>query len=342
MITSRTIHKVLVTVPFGRAEIEWLRRAFAPAQFVHCNAKDAEAIAMALESVDVAVHAEDIDERFLAAPHLKWVHCDSAGLTRSARSEVFEKGLIVTGSAGRSATALAQHAFYFALALTYDAKRLFADQAARVWRGIPGYDQKLGLPGKTLGIVGFGNIGSEMAALGKAFGMTVIAYNRSIPAKLPANVDRFYAAERGDSLDPLIEVADVIMLAAPLTDATYHMFSADQFRRMKHSAFIINMARGELIDEEALLKALQNGEIAGAGLDVFTKEPLPADSPLWGAENVIITPHMTPAQPDKVQRSLDIIAANIENYRAGRPMLNAITPQDIFTPRNERQLASVI
>jgi len=238
----------------------------------------------------------------------------------------------VTGSAGRSAAALAQHGFYFALALTFEARKLFRDQDAHVWRGIPGYTEKLGLVGKTLGVVGYGNTGKEMAALGKAFGMEVIVYTRSL-VDAPSNVDQFYASERGDTIDTLIEKSDVIMLATQLTDATYHMFSTDQFARMKSTAFIVNLARGPVIDEQALIDALSTGQIAGAGLDVFGKEPLPADSGLWDQKNVIITPHATPALPDRTQRSINMIIENIENYRKRRPMLNAITEKDVFTPR---------
>jgi phosphoglycerate dehydrogenase-like enzyme len=204
-----------------------------------------------------------------------------------------------------------------------------------VWRGIPGYTEKLGLPGRTLGIVGLGNTGMEMAALGKAFKMKVVAYTRSVPTSA-ANVDTLLAAERGDSLDPLLAESDVVMLATQLTDTTYHMFSTAQFARMKRSAFIINMARGPVIDEAALLEALRSGRIAGAGLDVFAEEPLPADSPLWDAPNLIVTPHATPALPDRTQRSIDMIVANIARYRAGEPMLNAISRDDVFTPREER------
>jgi phosphoglycerate dehydrogenase-like enzyme len=240
--------------------------------------------------------------------------------------------MIVTGSAGRSAAALAQHAFYFALALTFDARKLLQQQASHTWRGIPDYEHKLGLAGKTLGVVGFGNTGAEMAALGKAFQMSVIAYTRSVVPP-PPTVDLMLFAERGDSIDPLLEQADVIMLATQLTDATYHMFSAPQFVRMKRSAIIINMARGAVIDEAALIDALRSGEIAGAGLDVFTKEPLPADSPLWDDPNVLITPHMTPGLPDKRQRSINMILENIRRYRAGDAMLNAISEKDVFTPK---------
>jgi phosphoglycerate dehydrogenase-like enzyme len=331
---TRVIKSVLATVPFKLDEIDQLRRAFAPADFIYCSSADKETIERTLQFVDVAVIEGDLDDRYVAAPNLKWVHCDHSGLTRSARADVFEKGLIVTGSAGRSAPALAQHAFYFALALTFDAKRLFENQAAHVWRGNPGYADKLGLPGKTLGIVGFGRTGTEMAALGNAFGMKVIVYTRSVPESAP-NVDNLLCADRGDGLDPLLAESDVIMLATQLTDATHHMFSTKQFARMKPSAYIINLARGPVIDEAALLQALLEGQIAGAGLDVFAQEPLPADSPLWDAPNVIITPHMTPAMPDKTQRSIDMIVANIGRYIKGEEMLNTITRRDVFTPREE-------
>ena len=334
----RSIRRVLATVPFKPEEVDQLRQAFAPAEFIYCASTDDATIEQALQTADVAVIAGDLDDRYVAAPNLKWVHCDHSGLTRSARADVFDKGLIVTGSAGRSGPALAQHGFYFALALTFEAKRLFQNQDDHVWRGIPRYTEKLGLPGKTLGIIGFGHTGKEMAALGKAFRMKVIVYTRSV-VETPKTVDRMLFAERGDSLDPLVEESDVIMLATQLTDATYHMFSTPQFKRMKRSAFIINMARGPVIDEAALLTALTSGEIAGAGLDVFAQEPLPPGSPLWDAPNIIITPHSTPSMPDKTQRSIDMIVANIGHYVAGRPMLNTITRADVYTPKGETAAA---
>ncbi len=329
--TPRSIGSVLATIAFSPEQMAKVREAFAPANFIQVAADDAPAIAEALKTVDVAVLAGDLDERHVAAPHLKWVHCDHSGLTRSARPDVFEKGLLVTGSAGRSAAALAQHGFYFALALTFEARKLFADQERHVWRGIPGYTEKLGLPGKTLGVVGYGHTGKEMAKLGKAFGMRVIVYTRS-DAEAP-DADVFLASARGDTIDRLIEESDVIMLATQLSDATYHMLGAPQFERMKRGVLIINMARGPVIDEAALIAALKSGQVGGAGLDVFSKEPLPADAPIWDAPNVIITPHATPALPDRTQRSVDMIIENVRRYRAGEPMLNAIGKDDVFTPR---------
>lgn len=328
----RTIERVLCTLPFEDEFIDQVRQAFAPAEFIHCAPDDSRAIEFALGKVDVAVISGDLDDRYIDAPRLKWVHCNHSGLTRSARPEVFSKGIIVTGAAGRSAAALAQHGFYFALALTFDSRALFAQQADHVWRGIPGYGDRLGLAGKTLGIVGLGHTGREMARLGQAFHMNVVAFTRSIQPEHP-DVNALLCSERGDTLEMLIDQADVIMLATQLTDETYHMFSQREFARMRSSAYIINMARGPVIDEVALINALQTGQIAGAGLDVFSKEPLPPDSPLWDAPNVIITPHMTPALPDRTQRSIDMIVENVARYRSGQPMLNALTDRDVFTPR---------
>lgn len=330
----REVRKVLATVLFEPAEIEQLRRAFAPAEFVHHHPADAEGIARALEDADVAVIPGDLDGRFLAAPELAWVHCGHAGLTRSAMPEVFERGLLVTGSAGRSAPALAQHGFYFALALTFDARRLFEQQDAHTWGGIGGYENRFALWGKTLGIVGFGHTAKEMARLGKAFGMRVLVYRRSAAEPSP-DVDLMFSADEGATVDQLLDEADVIMLAAQLTDATHHMFSAEQFARMKSTAYLVNMGRGALIDQDALIEALHAGKIAGAGLDVTEPEPLPADSALWDAPNVIITPHTTPRLPDRTQRTIDIVVENIRRYRAGEPLLNMLTERDIYS-RSQR------
>ncbi len=330
MTGPRTIERVLATVRFGPAELDRLREAFAPAEFRHCAPDDADGIAEALRTADVAVIDGDLDDRHLAAPRLAWVHCNHAGLTRSARPEVFARDLIVTGAAGRSAAALAQHGFYFALALTYDARGLIADQDRRIWRGIPGYDDRLGLWGKTLGVVGLGHTGRAMATLGHAFGMRVLGYTRSV-IEPPAGVDRLLCADRGDTLDPILDEADVVMLAAPLSDATHHLFDAAALDRLKDTAYLINLGRGGLIDSDALLAALREGRLGGAGLDVFETEPLPADSPLWAAPNLLITPHATPALPDRTERSLAIVIDNVGRYRRGEPLLNAITERDLYT-----------
>jgi phosphoglycerate dehydrogenase-like enzyme len=144
-------------------------------------------------------------------------------------------------------------------------------------------------------------------------------------------VDKVYSQAAGDSIDPLLEQSDFVVLALPLSDRTHHMIGDGELRRMKRTAHIVNMARGAVIDEAALLEALREGRIAGAGLDTFGVEPLPADSPLWDAPNTLVTPHFTPQVPDRTGRSLYIICENLRRYRAGEPLLNQLTSDDVYT-----------
>lgn len=321
---------VLATVRYRDEHLATLREAFAPARFIHLDPEDGAGIEEALKQADVAILKGDIDERVLRAPHLRWVHCDQSGLNNSARPEVFERDLVVTGSAGRSAPALAQHVFFFALALTYDAPGLIEMQRRHVWRGLPDYVAGGGLWGKTMGIVGLGATGLETAALAKAFGMDVLGYRKSA-GEAPATVDRLYCADNGDVLEDLLRRSDVVTLCVRLTDRTRGMIGAKQLKSMKRSAFLINIARGPVVDEAALITALREGTIAGAGLDVFEQEPLPVDAAVWDAPNTLITPHVTAEMPDLQARSLDIICENIRRYRADEPMLNVLTVDDIYT-----------
>ncbi|HET7767253.1 MAG TPA: D-2-hydroxyacid dehydrogenase [Chloroflexota bacterium] len=323
------IDRVLATVSYTGAHLERLRAAFAPAEVLHLRRDDAAGIAAALETADVAVLAGDLDDRFLRAPGLRWIHCDHAGLNKSARPEVFEKGLLVTSSAGRSSPVLAEHALFFMLALAFSFPAFLDAQRRHQW-GIPDQDSLRGLYGRTVGIVGLGNTGTELAARCKAMGMTVLGYRRG-DAPPPPGVDRVYRAARGEPLDALLRESDFVVLAVPLSDATHHLIAERELRIMKRTAFLINMARGAVIDEAALLPALREGWIAGAGLDTFEREPLPPDSPLWDAPNTLITPHTTPQVPDRTGRSLEIIEANARRYRAGEPLLNQLTPADVYT-----------
>ncbi|TVY09202.1 D-2-hydroxyacid dehydrogenase [Paenibacillus cremeus] len=332
MSTQREIHTVLATVEYKGAHLEKLKEAFAPAKLLLVDRRDDAAIEAALQEADVAVLAGDLDERHLAAPKLRWIHCDHAGLNKSARPEVFEKGLIVTSSAGRSGPVLAEHVMYFSLALTYQFPRFYAAQQAHQW-GIPGQNDLRGLYGKTMGILGLGNTGTELAVRAKAFGMRVLGYRRSV-SEAPPGVDKLYCAERGDTLDELLQESDIVALVLPLSNATHHLIGQRELQLMKRTAYLVNLARGAVVDEQALLSALREGVIAGAGLDTFATEPLPSDSPLWDAPNTLITPHCTPAVPDRIGRSLDIISRNVEAYRNGQPMVNLLTVKDVYTKGN--------
>ncbi len=325
--------RVVITMadlPFDDSQWRRLAAAIEPDQMLRVDPHDASALNQALAKAEVAILSGDLDERHTGAPHLKWVHCDHAGLTKSARPEVFSRDLIVTGSAGRSAPALAEHAMMFLLALNGNLMGFQEAQRHHQWRGVPGIDSLRALHGRTLGIIGMGHTGTELAARAKAFGLKVLAYRRSdVPP--PAGVDRVFSADKGEDLGPILDVADFIVLAVNLSDATHHLIGAAEIARMKRGVIIINMARGGVMDETALLDGLKSGHIAGAGLDVFQSEPLPADSPLWDAPNLLITPHFTPPLPDRSGRSLEMIIENLGRYRQGLPMLNRITPRDVYT-----------
>jgi phosphoglycerate dehydrogenase-like enzyme len=316
----------LVTVRWADTYLVKLEQALQPAEIVHTQ--DAAEIASTLARADVAILSSDLDDRFADAPRLRWIHCDHAGLNKSARPWVFERGLLVTSSSGRSAPALAEHAILFMLLFAYRYPSFLEAQRQHRW-GFDGQDQLRGLIGKTIGIVGLGNTGREIATRAQAMGMRVLGYRRS--AEAVPGVDRLYASEHGDTLDDLLRESDFVVLATSLSDATYHLIGARELGLMKSTAVLVNMARGAVIDETALIDAMRAGRIAGAGLDTFAQEPLPPDSPLWDLPNVLITPHTTPQVPDRTGRSFEMIAENIRRYRAGERLLNLLTPDDIYT-----------
>jgi phosphoglycerate dehydrogenase-like enzyme len=328
------IETVLATVNYADEEFALLRRAFEPANLIRIGRGEPDRLRQALAVADVAVIEADIDRRYLAAPNLKWVHIDKAGLDGSASPEVFDRGLWITGSGGRSDPALAEHALFFMLALAYKAPAFYAAQRKARW-GIAGQDELRALHGRTVGILGLGHIGKALAVRCKALGMRVLGYRRS-DAPPPDGVDRAYSADRGEGFDALLEESDFLALALPLTDATHGLIGAGQLGRMKRTAFLINMARGALVDETALAEALRHRRLAGAGLDVFSVEPLPRAHPLWRTPNTLITPHVTPRLADRTARSIEIIGENARRYRAGEPLLNLLTRREVYSRGAEK------
>ncbi|KAF2014441.1 hypothetical protein BU24DRAFT_481898 [Aaosphaeria arxii CBS 175.79] len=336
-MAPRELHTVLSTVAWEQPEIDVLRELCQPAEFIQCKADDKASIQNALKSANIAILASDIESYMLDAPRLAWIHCDHAGLNKSARPEVLENSFVVTSSAGRSAPVLAQHGFFFAMALAYDTRSLLERQTERAWeKGREDFRLRGALWGRKLGILGYGNTAQEMAKLGHAFGMHVTVLRRKKPKmerETPIDVDIMLSDEEGATVEALLD-CDVIMIACSLTDRTHHLFGAKEFTRMKPSSVIINMGRGPIVDEEALLHALTTGQIAGAGLDVFEVEPLPKKSQLWDLPNVYITPHSTPGMPNRTGRSIEIISENIRRFKAGKPMLNELHRDDVYTKKS--------
>jgi phosphoglycerate dehydrogenase-like enzyme len=325
------IEVVLSTVSYDEEQVKKLKEIFEPAEFIHLKMNDIDGVGEALKRADVAILGTDRDGRELTAPKMKWIHYDHAGLNRIAKQEVFEKDLIITSSAGRSAPALAEHALYFMLSFTFAFPYFYKAQLEHNFVTDIKFRNSLRcLYGRTIGIIGMGNTGTELATRAKALGMKVLGYKRSI-SDAPAGVDELYCKDSGDSIDEILKISDFVVLALPLTNDSYHLISERELKMMKSSAYLINMARGPVVDEAALINALNNGWIAGAGLDTFEQEPLPADSPLWDAPNAILTPHCTPQVPDRTERSIEIIAENVRRYREDKPMKNQLRKEDIFS-----------
>jgi phosphoglycerate dehydrogenase-like enzyme len=321
---------IMTTLTYQGKHWQRLREALGDAEVIRIDARDDPAIAAALERAEVALIGTDPDARYFRAPRLRWIHADHAGLNKAAKPEVFDRGLILTSSAGRSSPVLADHALFFIMALAYRFPAFLDAQRAHRWGGVPGQENLRGLFGRTIGIVGLGHTGCELAVRAKAHGMRVLGYRRR-DAAAPLGVDQVFCTNRGDGLDALLRQSDALVLALPLSDATHHLIGERELALLPPGAFLVNMGRGNIIDEAALLAALRAGRLGGAGLDVVAQEPLPPDSPLWDAPNLLITPHFTPAVPDRIGRSLDIICENLRRFRAGEPMLNALTREDIYT-----------
>lgn len=248
------------------------------------------------------------------APNLEWMQTFSAGTDHPIFSTIREAGATVTNSAGSSAPSIAQTVMLYLLALSRDLPRLTRAQSEQRWEPGPSRD----LHGLRLGIVGLGEIGSEVARLAQAFGMDVTGLRRNVRG------DEGCRTWSSDRLDEMLGWADAIAVTAPLTDDTRGMFDRDAFAAMRPGAWFVNVGRGEIVDEPALIDALASGQLGGAGLDVFATEPLPSDSPLWTSPNVIITPHNSGSTDRSRERSVDQFIANFRRWTDGEPLHNVV------------------
>jgi len=234
--------------------------------------------------------------------------------------ELRRSDVILTNASGVYGVPIAEQVLGVMLALARQLHTCVREQSAGRWPG-PAVRGKVDvLERKTCVILGLGDIGTEVARRAKAFRMTVIGIRRR-PVSKPPEVDELVGPDR---LAEVLPRADYLVVALPLTEATRHIIDAEALALMKPSAYIFNVGRGAAIDEPALIRALQEGRLAGAGLDVFEKEPLPEDSPLYQMENVIITPHSSGGSPYNRERLLDLFCPNLQRYLAGQPLLNVV------------------
>lgn len=244
------------------------------------------------------------------APKLKFIQSIGAGTDQFSREILQQRGIRFASARGVNAKAVSDHAMALILALARRLPEARDNQVQRRWRGMLA-DPELRedeLAGKTLFIVGTGGIGDRLARLAKAFEMHVVGFRRN-PAAGPGHCDEIHDLAR---LRGLLPRADILALACPLTEETRNLVDAGMLSQMKRSACLINVARGACVDELALIAALSEGRIAGAGIDVTVEEPLPPSSPLWTAPNVLITPHTAGETRRYEDNVLDILQENLE------------------------------
>jgi phosphoglycerate dehydrogenase-like enzyme len=299
------------------------RFALRDTGIAHVEVRTVEELTHALPEADVLVVSMLWRNELAAvAGKLRLIQSISAGTDQYDKALLRQRGIRLASAAGVNAEAVAEHAMALILALSRRLPEARDNQHARHWRGMIGdlarrEDQ---LTGKTLLVVGLGRIGSRLARLAKAFDMRVLATRRDTAAGA-AGADAIYGNDR---LHGLLGEADIVALACPLTPETERLIDAAALAAMKPSAHLINVARGRVVDEPALIEALQQGRLAAAALDVTAEEPLPAASPLWSLPNVLLTPHTageTRAYEDGV---IDLLLANLERLRGGAPLVNEV------------------
>jgi phosphoglycerate dehydrogenase-like enzyme len=259
------------------------------------------------------------------APRLRWVQCMYAGAGEQVRNaklpETDLKRIVFTTAAGVHGTTLAEFFFMGLLALRKDIRRLERLRAERSWD-----HWAMGeVNGSTLAVIGMGAIGRATAKLGKAFGMRVIAVTRDGGARDDA--DAAYPISR---LHEAVAQADAVALTLPGTDQTHGLFDRATIAAMKPNAIFGNVGRGSVVDQDALIEALQRGSIAGAVLDVFTPEPLPDDNPLWTMENVIFAPHTAALSNLENARVVDLFCDNLGRLAAGQPLRSVVNTAEFY------------
>ena len=266
-----------------------------------------EALAAAPTTTAVIAKAQDVLPEFIAAmPRLDWVQALTTGIDPLIALKL-PRSVTVTSTRGMHAPQMAELAFLLMLSLSRNAPRMFANQREARWQR---WGQNL-LFGKTVTIVGVGSISEALARRCQAFGLTVLGISSRTSAD---GFDELHPRQR---LRETAGRSDFVIVLVPYTPETHHLINASVLGAMRRSAFLINIARGNVVDELALIEALKAGTIAGAGLDVFATEPLPAASPLWGLDNVIVTPHIGGLSDIYAEQAVPVLVHNLKAYVAG-------------------------
>ena len=276
-----------------------------------------------LPDTDIFVGYSLRPEQFLQAHRLRWIHSTAAGVAQLMYPELRASNVLVTKASGVHSIPMGEHILGTLVAVARQFPAAVRYQLARRWAQQEIWDSLLRpreLVGQVLLVVGFGATGRALAQRAKPLGMKIWAVTRSGNAD-PALADRVFPATQ---LDRALPEADFVVLAAPETPETYHLIGAQQLAAMKRTAFLVNMARGSLVDEAALIEALEQRAIAGAALDVAEEEPLPPESRLWSLENVFLTPHISAVSESLWDRQAQLLLENLDRWFSGCDLLNRV------------------
>lgn len=317
--------KILVHYPFTPEQVDGLRQVAADHgghELLHATT-DEEAVALAPDAqVIMGFFRPPV---CAAAPNLRWIQSFSAGMDKFLFPEIIERDEVqISNVAGLYASQGAEHAWALLLALTRNIPAAVYNKDRKLWKAPPPIE----LAGGTLGLIGLGGFGIEMAQRAQGYRMTILAVDPMRTDK-PDYVAELKPSTR-ENVHDLLRRSDVVMMACPRTPETYHMISTEEFALMKPTAYLINVTRGGIIDEPALIQALKTEQIAGAGLDVTEKEPLAEENPLWDAPNLIITPHRAGASQHRPRMIFEFFAENLARYLDGERPRNLIDKQKGF------------
>ena len=331
--------KILSTIGLTPEGHKIIQQAVSDAELIdrRCRTMDEMSdAAKAIGGCDVLFGLRVPDELMRQSPNLKWIQLMSAGADHIMRGVLAERTqVVVTTASGTAATPIAEYTLGSMLVYSHRMHVSIRAQLRREWHRNTSFVDSIDvLRGKTLGIIGYGSIGRETARLAQAFGMKVLALKRnpadhSDPGWNPPGVGdpegnipaRFYGPEEREAI---LRESDFVLLTLPLTSHTRKFIGKKELGMMRPHAYIVNIGRGECIDQNALIEALREKRIGGAGLDVFEREPLESESGLWDMENAILTPHVSAMFSDYNGTCCQLFAENLRRYHSGQPLLNLV------------------
>lgn len=304
---------------------ERLQRDFPDLTIIHLDSYDR--MEEEIGEAEVVVAWSIRPEQFKAGKKLRWIHSPAAAVHQLMFPELINSDVILTNAREVHGPVVAEHVIALIFALAKKIPEAVGLQQKHTWGQEILWRGRLRpreVAGATLGLVGLGSIGQEVAKRAGALGMTVIAVRENPMKEVPEGVKQVYATAH---LQAVLEQSDYIVLAVPLTPSTTKLMNAERLSQVKSDAYLINVGRGPLIDEPALAAALRSHQIGGAALDVFEHEPLPADSALWDLENLLITPHTAGLTEKLWDRHYELFSENLRRYLAGRPLLAVVDKQ---------------